>query len=138
MIKLKAADYVLKHKAMDSLRFEKDVLLLALNGLIDDVYPILDVGRRNYVKNHVEDFMSCINSEAKHIANVFESVICFTDRKEFALAIKDNVYKQFLFKMHSGLVDVYPMLIEMCKRGCATQASTIELKKFLGFTNEYK
>jgi RNA ligase len=137
MIKLKAADYVLKHKAMDGLRFEKDVLLMSLNGLLDDVYPLLDDKTRERVESHVEDFMSCIKSEVKHIVQVFERVKHITDRKEFAIHIKDCVYKQFLFKMHSGLVDIYPMLIEMCKNGCRTQASTIELKKFLGFTNDY-
>lgn len=137
MVKLKAADYVLKHKAMDGLRFEKDVLLMCLNGLLDDVYPLLDIATRNHIQNHVDDFVSCVDEMSKHIVKVFARYSHITDRKEFAIAIKDNEFKQFLFKMHSGLTDVYPMLIDVCKNGCRTQASTIELKEFLGFTNEY-
>lgn len=41
MAKIKNSDYVLKHRTLDGLRFEKDVLKLCLDEGVDDVYNIL-------------------------------------------------------------------------------------------------
>lgn len=38
----KGEDYVLKHKAKDSILQEKNILQLVLSGGIDDVLPLLD------------------------------------------------------------------------------------------------
>lgn len=139
MIKLKAADYVLKHKAMDGLRFEKDVLLMSLNGLLDDVYPLLDDKTRERVQTHVDAFIFRVLETSVAIVTEFlkfEHLV--GDRKSFAVAVKDNKYKQFLFKLCTDKnFNTHLMLREHCKNGCRTQASTIELKEFLGFTNEY-
>lgn len=41
-VKAKGEDYVLKHKAKDSILQEKNILALVLNGGLDDVLPLLD------------------------------------------------------------------------------------------------
>lgn len=41
-VKAKADDYVMKHKAKDSILQEKNVLALVLSGALDDVLPLLD------------------------------------------------------------------------------------------------
>lgn len=41
-VKVKADDYVLKHKAKDSILQEKNILMLVLTGGLDDVLPLLD------------------------------------------------------------------------------------------------
>jgi hypothetical protein len=41
-LKIKADDYVMKHKAKDSILQEKNVLALVLSGGLDDVLPLLD------------------------------------------------------------------------------------------------
>lgn len=139
MIKLKATDYVLKHKAMDGLRFEKDVLLMSLNGLVDDVYPLLDTTTRERVQKHVDAFTFHVLETSVAIVTEFlkfEHLV--GDRKTFAVAVKDSKYKQFLFKLCTDKnYGTHAMLIETCKNGCRTQASTVELKEFLGFTDEY-
>jgi RNA ligase len=137
MIKLKAADYVLKHKALDQLRFEKDVLLLALGGLMDDVYPLLDNTTRDRVESHVNAFMGAFHNTLSLIGDEFDKVSHILDRKSFALAIAESKYKQYFFKMHSGETKIFDMLLAQCKKMCATQASTKELKTFLDFQLEY-
>jgi len=49
-VKAKGEDYVLKHKAKDSILQEKNVLALILSGGIDDVMPLLDDGDRRSVE----------------------------------------------------------------------------------------
>src|SRR5690606_39040014 len=41
-VKAKGEDYVLKHRAKDSILQEKNILALVLNGELDDVLPLLD------------------------------------------------------------------------------------------------
>lgn len=139
MVKLKAADYVLKHKAMDGLRFEKDVLLMSLNGLLDDVYPLLDAATHKRVVEHVDAFTFHLLETSTVIVNEFLKFSHLdNDRKAFALAVKDNKYKQFMFKLCTDQnFNTHNMLIEHCKNGCRTQASTVELKEFLGFVSVY-
>ena len=139
MLKIKATDYVLKHKALDQLRFEKDVILLHLNGLIDDVYPILDTTIKNKIEAYLIAFLHCYKHTLTNILYEFRKFEHLaSDRKEFALAIKDNRYKQFLFKLCTDInFDIPSMLTDHCKKQCSTQASTKELKLFLNFHEVY-
>lgn len=41
MVKIKAEDYVLRHRSKDSLAYEKNVLQLIIGGLVDDTVPML-------------------------------------------------------------------------------------------------
>lgn len=139
MLKIKATDYVLKHKALDQLRFEKDVILLHLNGLMDDIYPILNTSLADEIKTYAEllneSIFKCLD-EINFEYFKYEHLV--GNRKEFALAIKDNKYKQFLFKLCSDInFDVSDMLFDHCRKNCSTQASTKELKLFLNFHEVY-
>lgn len=139
MVKLKASDYVLKHRAMGGLRFEKDVLLMSLEGLLDDVYPLLDETTRERIQKHVDAFTFCVVQTSLSIALEFTKFKHLVhDRKLFAEVVKDSKYKQFMFKLCTDQnFDVYNMLIEVCKGGCGSQPKTIELKKLLGFDAVY-
>jgi RNA ligase len=139
MVKVKASEYVLRHKAVDQLQFEKDAILLHLNGLLDDIYPILDATLANQIQTYSERLNHAIFSCLDEIhAEFFKFKHLTGDRKEFALAVKDNKYKQFLFKLCSDAeFDVSDMLFEQCRKNCSTQASTKELKLFLNFHEIY-
>lgn len=139
MLKIKATDYVLKHRALDQLRFEKDVILLHLNGLIDDIYPILDATIKNKIEAYLSAFSHCYSQTLTNILYEFKKFENLKDdRKEFALAVKDNRYKQFLFKLCTDInFDVPSMLTDHCKKQCSTQAATKELKLFLNFMEIY-
>lgn len=51
-VKAKGEDYVLKHRAKDSVLQEKNVLALILSGGIDDVLPLLDTADRDNVERY--------------------------------------------------------------------------------------
>lgn len=136
MIKIKAAEYVRRHKAVDNLKFEKDCLLLALNNEIDDVYPILSPDLTNHIKDYLDDFWLCFDDKIRTILKEYEGVYDIPSRKDFAMSIKDNPHKSFLFSMKDG-GDLFEMLILFCKKSCGTLASTKSLREFLGMTKEY-
>ena len=134
MLKIKSSDYCLKHKALDSLKFEKDVLLLALEGKIDDVLPLLDADTKTRVEVHVATFMCMFFETERLIVAEFVDIGRIDDQKEFALKIKDSPYRSFLFNLRSGKGT---NLLDYCKKQCGTQEKTKDLKKFLNFNVEY-
>lgn len=136
MIKMKAAAYCMQHKALDQLKFAKDVLLLSLNGLLDDVLPLLGVDTFNKVTSFEDDFASTIWVKEIDILNEYSEYADIESQKEFALAIVNNPYKQFLFGIRNGK-NCFDMLVQYCKVNCVTQAKCDELQKFLGMTVKY-
>lgn len=102
-VKIKAEDYVLKHRALDGLRFEKDVLAIVLKNELDDVLPLVTPD----VKERLVKYADSVN----HFIRMHQGVMISTyedfekqsnDRREFALLAKDSAYKNGLFKIFEG------------------------------------
>jgi RNA ligase len=53
-VKAKGDDYVLKHRAKDSILQEKNILALVLNGGLDDVLPLLDEADAKAAREYAE------------------------------------------------------------------------------------
>lgn len=102
-VKIKADEYCLRHRTLDGLRFEKDVLKMVLTGILDDVLPLVDEGTKarlnaysysvwNHIGGHNNAMYTLFNSLHKHVK----------DKKEFAELIKSSPYKNGLFKLFDG------------------------------------
>ena len=136
MVKMKATAYCLQHKALDQLKFAKDVLLLSLNGLLDDVLPLLAVDNFNRVSMFVDEFASAVSAKDIDIQNEYFKYEDIESQKDFALAIANHPYKQFMFGIRAGK-NCFDMLVNYCKVNCGTQAKCDDLQKFLGMTVKY-
>lgn len=82
-VKAKGEDYVLKHRARDSILQEKNVLALVLKGEIDDVLPMLDPADRW----RVEDYRDAVVSNTAALAAEVRSIVdagAALDQKTFA------------------------------------------------------
>ena len=102
IVKIKTDEYVRQHRAIDGLRFEKDVLKLILNNEVDDVLAIVndDMKRRlEMYRDQVVTRISMCNSELNELIMKYAVI---TDRKEFANIIKDSPYRAELFKSRDG------------------------------------
>jgi RNA ligase len=101
-VKIKAADYVLKHRALDGLRFEKDVLKLVLKNEIDDVLPLVTPE----VHTRLVSYRDSVNHRVKmctdEMNEIFDRLKTAPSRKEFAELVKDSPYRTGLFKMYGG------------------------------------
>ena len=137
MIKIKSDDYCLKHKALDSLKFEKDVLLLALEGKIDDVLPLLDDSAKKRVQSHTDAFLAAYIATTKLIATAYEQVGNIESQKEFAFEIQDSKFKSFMFAYRGRKTEFADSLLEHCKKGCGTQERAKEMKELLSFSEVY-
>lgn len=101
-VKIKAADYVLKHRALDGLRFEKDVLKLVLLNEVDDVLPLVTPEVRVRLELYRESVWNRINMAQNELLGSFERLSHLKEKKDFAALVKDSPYKNGLFKLYDG------------------------------------
>ena len=74
MIKMKGLDYVQKHKALDGLRWEKDVLQLIFAGTLDDVLPLVDDAVRDRLVAFRDDVLRNVGESTLALCNLFEQM----------------------------------------------------------------
>lgn len=138
MVKLKSEEYVKLHKAVDQLKWTHDVIQLIVSGLIDDVYPILDISRRTKMMEYADGLLKAVQDTTSRIIQKHVEYSHIPSGKEFALAIQDEPFKSFLFKMKTKDISVQDMVIDFCKRKSTTQAGAIEVLEFLKFSGSYQ
>lgn len=103
-VKAKGEDYVLKHRAKDSVLQEKNLLALVLNGGLDDVLPLLDGADAKAARTYSEDVECGIAVTAnwlwERVANTEDMT-----QKDFALNVVpslDPVFRPAAFQVRSG------------------------------------
>ena len=105
MLKVKTADYVLRHKCKESIRLEKNVLSVILNDSLDDLLPLLDSSPsdRDRIVEFANDFNLAIFNFCDTVSNLFEEGYAkYPESRDFAVKYVKNVdpkYAPFLYKM---------------------------------------
>lgn len=103
-VKAKGDDYVLKHKAKDSILQEKNILALVLNGGLDDVLPLLDEAGARAAR----EYASSVEAGIAFTANwLWERVANTEDmtQKDFALNVVPSlepVFRPAAFQVRQG------------------------------------
>jgi RNA ligase len=85
-VKAKGDDYVLKHRAKDSILQEKNILALVLNGGLDDVLPLLD----DADAKAASEYAACVEVGIAWTADRLARVVALNDnvsQKDFAVNI---------------------------------------------------
>ena len=103
-VKIKADEYVLKHRALDGLRFEKDVAALVLQDQLDDVLPIVTVDLRDRLTAYRDSLLANIKDQEFQLSVAWASMGEFLqDRARFAAeAVRFGRFRPFLFKLLDG------------------------------------
>ena len=83
-VKIKAHEYLTKHRALDDMSSKKKVVALCVQGFADDIMPVLDEADRNELAR----FRHNLNILAERYCNIVLS------RKDFAIAIIDDPLNQ--------------------------------------------
>jgi RNA ligase len=131
--KIKNAEYLLKHKALDKMRFEKDVIEVCLLGLIDDILPIIDGNLKDKLLKYNDGIQSAVISYHFEIhETVMLAIYKHDNRKDMAMYIKHKVDKPFqgvAFKLLDSLsnTDGYYALTE-CVKQCIIQNTSTATK----------
>jgi len=104
MVKAKGEDYVLKHRAKESILQEKNVLALVIRGEIDDVLPLLEPSDRVRVERYRADVLAGI-AEAEDILLRIVEAGKSADQKTFATVLLAGVLPQvrsLAFQVRAG------------------------------------
>jgi RNA ligase len=113
MVKVKAEDYVLKHRALDDLSSKKKIVALCAQGFADDVLPILDDADRDELIAFNHEVQYQINEMAHRIRIQLIRVKAegYT-RKEVALSIAPQFgpFRGAFFKALDGVEPRLPVL----------------------------
>ncbi len=117
-VKIKASDYVMKHKALDGLRFEKDVVELILTNKLDDVISFLAKDQQDRLIAFRDSVISNIHKANQNIREIFVEISKqTTNRAEFANGVKTYPphFSQFLFGLYSGkAISLQDVVLKQC------------------------
>lgn len=131
IIKIKTKLYCLKHKAVDGLKFEKDVLKLYLSNELDDILPLLDATTKERVEEFTNIFSHSLNRTSFKIAAKMSRLQDITEQKEFAAHVKDEPLSHIFFRSRKGH-KIYDSLVEYCIKQCSSQENCRKMKELLG------
>lgn len=103
-VKIKADEYCLRHRTLDGLRFEKDVLKMVLTGILDDVLPLVDEGTKARLNAYSDSVHSHLLSHKFYLTGEFHGhmEVAGKDKKKFAESVKNSKFRAGLFKMFDG------------------------------------
>ncbi|QFT69653.1 RNA ligase [Labrenzia sp. THAF35] len=103
-VKAKAEDYVLKHRAKDSVTQEKNILRLVLNGELDDVLPVLDPRTADSARRYRDEVLRGVDGTARGLRTIV-NIHAGMSQKEFATEIAAGAadyFKPLLFQVRAG------------------------------------
>jgi RNA ligase len=85
MVKVKADEYVLRHKSKDQISQEKNVLQTILSDSVDDLVPLLTPDDATRLKAFQNAFWLAVDDLASEMADMYNAgCIMYPDRKDFA------------------------------------------------------
>jgi len=134
MVKVKAEDYVRKHKAKDMIGREKNVIDLIVNEKIDDVKAFLDHSDLQRLQNFEEKFWHGVMTTVNKLVALRKDGDQFTiDRKTYAVEFvqkQEPKYHKFLYSMFTAYqsTEVLEMVKTVIAQSCATQVRVDEAR----------
>jgi RNA ligase len=107
MVKIKADQYVLRHKTKDSISQEKNVLQTILNDSVDDLVPLLTPEDADRLKRFQEAFWVGLGEVAYEMAELFiEGNKMYPEKKDFAVEFVQKkvepIYAPIMYAMKTG------------------------------------
>ena len=135
MIKVKADDYILRHRSKESINQEKNVILTIINDQVDDVIPLLTIEDADNLKKFQENFWHGTKETICMLEKIYaEGNIMYANQKDFAVEFVNKMlptsHRQFMFGMRQGK-NVKDMIIDSIQK-LNTQARIDECRWLWG------
>jgi RNA ligase len=145
MFKIKAEDYLRQHRAKDTLSFEKNVIYLIVNNLVDDFLSALQEQDRQELEEFADTVTMSLQKTAEDLTRYINTSKKMS-RKEFALSTPYNSFvKSLVFKFFETVGDVevsavYQAVCEFISKNSGTQKNIDSVRYLWGGTrwNERK
>lgn len=96
MVKVKANEYVKKHRAVSNIKSEKNVLDLIVNNNLDDVIPLLSESDKIRVRNFESEVWKKVGETTWVIENHYKKAISlYPNKKDFATRYVQGLEKRY-------------------------------------------
>lgn len=107
MVKIKADDYVLRHKSKDAINQEKNVLQTILDDSVDDLIPLLTPEDADRVCKFEKAFWTSVDDVAYEMAELFVGGnTMYPEKKDFAMNFVQKeilpIYAPIMYGMKAG------------------------------------
>jgi RNA ligase len=123
MVKIKADQYVLRHKTKDAINQEKNVISIILNDDVDDLIPLLTPEDATRIQEFQHAFWLSFEDVAGEIYDLYRQIDKGQSQKDFALFAVSSVlphYQPFMFKLRKGF-PIKDLLIEQIRKSLSSQ-----------------
>lgn len=106
MVKFKSSEYVLLHKTLEGMAFEKDVVKMIIDNKTDDIKAILPVDQAAQLDDYAEEMMKNVYQIIDLIYTVGEASFNLSEtKKDYALMVKDMISSSLYFKLYDILLN---------------------------------
>jgi RNA ligase len=125
MVKVKADDYVLRHKSKEQISQEKNVLQTILSDSVDDVVPLLTPDDATRLKAFQNAFWASVVDLSIDMAHLFQmGVKKYPDKKDFAVEYVQKeippMYAPIMYAMKGGKGS-RATIVDMISKSLTTQ-----------------
>lgn len=139
MVKIKADDYVLRHKSKDAINQEKNVLQTILDDSVDDLVPLLTPEDAERVKTFQNAFWASVTDlciDMDHLFGMGNKK--YPDKKDFAVEYVQKetlpIYAPIMYGMKNGKGSKQ-IILDMIRKSLTTQTKVDENRWLFGGLN---
>ena len=134
-LKIKADEYIMKHRVKDSIQNEKNLVNLIFSEQMDDVYATLDEQDAEKVKKYSDHVLEHAMSLSAKLSEIVSNarVEVGEDKKRFACEIvpKHKEYSSLLFTIWQGK-EAFKTIQDYVLSNCQTQSKIEKMRHILG------
>jgi RNA ligase len=139
MVKVKADDYVLRHRSKDSISQEKNVLQTLLGDAVDDLVPLLTPEDADRLRSFERAFWMGLDEVALEMAELFvEGNKMYPEKKDFAVEFVQkkvsSLHAPIMYAMKGGKGSK-EVLIEMIGKSLGSQPKIDDARWMFGSIN---
>ncbi len=134
-VKIKGEEYALMHKAKDAISREKNVLACVLDGLADDLRPLLSDEDRARFDEYANKLFAAMARAASQVEHAVASGAAL-DQKTFATEhLRDAPpwLRALAFLVRGGRITALDAVRQAWRKQCGTQTEVDALRPLLGF-----
>jgi len=137
MVKIKADQYVLRHRSKDSISQEKNVIQTLLDDAVDDLVPLLTPEDAHRVQAFQNAFWMAVEDVCTDIHDLYRQIDKGQDQKEYATIAVASVlpqYQPFMYRLRKG-VPVKNLVVEQIRKSLSTQTKLDQNRWLFGNLN---
>ena len=139
MVKVKADDYVLRHKSKDAINQEKNVIQTILEDAVDDLIPLLTPEDAERVKSFQNAFWVSVDDLASEMADLYNAGnLMYPEKKDFAVEFVQKkilpIHAPIMYGMKAGKGSK-EVIIDMIGKSLGSQPKINDARWMFGSIN---